>query len=48
MQWQDLGKLLFGGFTKFGDVLYFATPIIMTGLSVGFAFKMGLFNIGAS
>ncbi|MGE4320116.1 MAG: ABC transporter permease [Acholeplasmataceae bacterium] len=41
-------KLLFGGFTKIGDVLYFATPIIMTGLSVGFAFKMGLFNIGAS
>lgn len=37
-------KLLFGGFTKFGDVLYFATPIIMTGLSVGFAFKMGLFT----
>ncbi|MFA6801034.1 MAG: ABC transporter permease [Acholeplasmataceae bacterium] len=42
------GKLLFGGFTKFGDVLYFATPILMTGLAVGFAFKMGLFNIGAS
>ena len=32
----------------FGDVLYFATPIIMTGLSVGFAGKTGLFNIGAS
>jgi len=29
-------------------VLYFATPIIMTGLSVGFAFKTGMFNIGAS
>lgn len=29
-----------------GRVLYFATPIIMTGLSVGFAFKTGLFNIG--
>lgn len=28
--------------------IYFATPIIMTGLSVGFAFKTGLFNIGAS
>jgi len=42
------GKLLFGGFTKFGDVFYFATPILMTGLAVGFAFKMGLFNIGAS
>jgi ABC-type uncharacterized transport system permease subunit len=31
-----------------GQVLYYATPIIMTGLSVGFAFKTGLFNIGAS
>lgn len=31
-----------------GQVLYFATPIIMTGLSVGFAMKTGLFNIGAS
>lgn len=33
---------------QLGQVLYFATPIVMTGLSVGFAFKMGLFNIGAS
>lgn len=40
--------LLFGGFERIGDVLYFATPILMTGLAVGFAFKMGLFNIGAS
>lgn len=31
-----------------GDVLYQATPIILTGLSVAFAFKTGLFNIGAS
>lgn len=37
-----------GGFERLGDVLYYATPILMTGLSVGFAFKMGLFNIGAS
>lgn len=36
------------GISKFGDVLYYATPIIMTGLSVGFAYRMGLFNIGAS
>ncbi|OJV66735.1 MAG: ABC transporter permease [Clostridiales bacterium 38-18] len=40
--------VLVGGFSRFGDVLYFATPILMTGLAVGFAFKMGLFNIGAS
>ncbi len=30
-----------------GQVFYYATPIILTGLSVGFAFKTGLFNIGA-
>lgn len=41
-------KIVFGGLSKFGEVLYFATPILMTGLAVGFAFKMGLFNIGAS
>ncbi len=40
--------ILFGGMGRLGDVLYFATPILMTGLAVGFAFKMGLFNIGAS
>ena len=40
--------VLMGGFSRFGNVLYFATPILMTGLAVGFAFKMGLFNIGAS
>ena len=36
-----------GGLKGLGDTLYFATPLIMTGLSVGFAFKTGLFNIGA-
>lgn len=40
--------VLLGGMRRFGDVFYFATPILMTGLAVGFAFKMGLFNIGAS
>jgi ABC-type uncharacterized transport system permease subunit len=40
--------LLLGGLRRLGDVFYYATPIIMTGLAVGFAFKMGLFNIGAS
>ena len=43
------GNLVFGlGNTNFGDLLFRATPIIMTGLSVAFAFKTGLFNIGAS
>jgi simple sugar transport system permease protein len=40
--------VLMGGLGRIGDVFYFATPILMTGLAVGFAFKMGLFNIGAS
>jgi simple sugar transport system permease protein len=44
--------ILKGGFedgaSGIGQVIYFAIPIIMTGLSVGFAFKTGLFNIGAS
>lgn len=33
---------------KMAKVLYTAAPLLMTGLSVGFAFKTGLFNIGAS
>lgn len=39
---------LYEGAKSVGQVLYYATPIILTGLSVGFAFKTGLFNIGAS
>ncbi len=42
------GTVLTRGFTRMADVLFYATPIIMTGLSVGFAYRMGLFNIGAS
>lgn len=45
---RGFNSILTGGFGRIGDVFYFATPILMTGLSVGFAFKMGLFNIGAS
>ena len=37
-----------GGMKGLGQVLYYAMPLIMTGLSVGFAFKTGLFNIGAT
>lgn len=38
----SLGTL--GGFL---DALSFATPLIFTGLAVGFGFRAGLFNIGA-
>ena len=44
-------NILTFGFTSirnFGEVLFFATPLILTGLGVGFAMKTGLFNIGAS
>ena len=37
-----------GNMRNVGDVLLGATPIILTGLSVTFAFKTGLFNIGAA
>jgi len=37
-----------GSMRNVGDVLLGATPIILTGLSVAFAFKTGLFNIGAT
>lgn len=37
-----------GGIKGIGQWLYYAAPIMLTGLSVGFAFKTGLFNIGAS
>ena len=43
--------ILKGGFAdrkSMGQVLYTATPILMTGLSVSFASRTGLFNIGAS
>ena len=33
---------------RLGDLIFLAGPLILTGLSVGFAFKTGLFNIGAT
>lgn len=45
-------QLLLGGFyirpKGIGREIAAAAPLIMTGLSVGFAFKTGLFNIGAA
>jgi simple sugar transport system permease protein len=49
---QGLLTILKGGMTgsptQFGQSIATAIPIIMTGLSVAFAYKSGLFNIGAS
>lgn len=39
--------LISGALRQFDRVLFFATPLILTGLSVAFVFKSGLFNIGA-
>ena len=42
------GSLTFGfNPTNMGNMLFRATPLILTGLSVAVAFKTGLFNIGA-
>ena len=42
------GQLAWGfNATSWGNMLFRATPVIMTGLSVAVAFKTGLFNIGA-
>ncbi len=38
----------FSNMDQFGKVLYQSAPLMLCGLSVGFAFKTGLFNIGAT
>jgi|GEM_PF-134024 len=47
-----LATILGGGFIEgtksLGDMMHYATPLILAGLSVGFAFKAGLFNIGGA
>lgn len=44
-----LGALTFGfNANSIGNMLFRATPVILTGLSVAVAFKTGLFNIGAA
>jgi len=49
---QGFGKILLGGFNvgyvSLGNMVYYSVPIILTGLSVAFAFRTGLFNIGAT
>lgn len=44
----DSGVLTWGyNASSLGNMLFRATPLVMTGLSVAVAFKTGLFNIGA-
>ncbi|MCK7486855.1 MAG: ABC transporter permease [Bacillus subtilis] len=44
--------ILQGGFNRgllsLGDMIFYSVPVILTGLSVAFAFRTGLFNIGAT
>ena len=46
---RDVSGALSWGFnpTSVGNMLFRATPLIMTGLSIAVAYKTGLFNIGA-
>ncbi len=48
--WPGFVTMLQGGFSDgargIGQVLYYTTTLILVGLSVGFSFQTGLFNIG--
>jgi ABC-type uncharacterized transport system permease subunit len=43
----SLARGAFGSWSSVGYTLYYATPLIFTGLSVAWCFQSGLFNIGA-
>ena len=49
---EGFGIIIKGGFNRgpksLGNMIYLSVPIILTGLSVAFAFRTGLFNIGAT
>ncbi len=49
---QGFSIIIIGGFNRgfksFGDMIYFSVPLVLSGLSIAFAFKTGLFNIGAT
>jgi ABC-type uncharacterized transport system permease subunit len=47
LAYQSLLKKVFGTPYNFGETIRQITPLIFTGLSVAFAFRTGLFNIGA-
>ncbi len=40
--------MLSGNLARLGDMILASTPLILTGLSVAFAFRTGLFNIGVT
>lgn len=47
LAYRSLFKKIFGHAYDFGETLTAITPLVFTGLSVAFAFRTGLFNIGA-
>jgi len=47
LAYQSLLSRVFGSSYNFGETIRQITPLIFTGLSVAFAFRTGLFNIGA-
>lgn len=42
-----LFKRVFGNLYNFGEAVREMTPLMLTGLAVAFAFRSGMFNIGA-
>ena len=48
LAYYSLFKKVFGDLYNFGETIRQITPLIFTGLSVAFAFRTGLFNIGAA
>jgi simple sugar transport system permease protein len=47
LAYSSLIKKVFGDSYGFGETIREITPLLLTGLSVAFAFRSGLFNIGA-
>jgi len=47
LAYSSLFKYVFGSMNSVGETIRQITPLIFTGLSVAFAFRTGLFNIGA-
>lgn len=45
--YRTLFNSVFGSFYGFGESLVFLVPLILTGLSITFAFRCGMFNVGA-
>jgi simple sugar transport system permease protein len=46
--WTILTGTFRDGTRSFGQTIHYSVPIILTGISVAFAFRTGLFNIGAT